>query len=1218
MFKEIFLFEFRSWLRTPVTYVYFGILVLLSYLMTISLGGAFDAVTVSMAGDKVMTNAPIVIHTFTSILVLIGIFITAGIIGPAVFKDFKYQTASLAFTTQVSKMSYLLGRFMGAFVIACLIFTGPLIGMFLGSLMPFVEQEFFGPFRFLAYLYPYLTVVIPNTFFLGALFFITSVVWRSITVNWVVIMALYVGYGLAGSLAADLDNELLSALIDPFGMQTIDIVTKYWTPEDQNVKLVGLTGWFLTNRIIWVLVAAGLLFWGFVRFDFSEFRKPTKLFGRKKTEDESNEEEKTGPSVFQLGGIKLPAYTRDFSFSSFFNLMIRLTKYEFRQILGSVYFRIIMMVGIVFMFATSGQLGKLYDTQTYPVTYETVDYFSGTIALFLLIIIVLYSGEIVWKERDRKVSEIHDALPTPNWVIFASKLLGLMAMQALLLLLVVAVGVIIQATRGYFNFELDLYFRELYTLEILDLWLFCMLAFFIQILANNKYLGYFITAIYYLFNVNFGSTVLKHNLLIYSSDPSYLYSDLNGFGHAMGPYYLYKLYWFAFAMILVVVANLFWQRGTETQFSKRWDRVKSRFNKPAKLSLIGFGALFLLLGGIIFYNTNIINEWRTSYQGELAAVEYEKTYRQYKDLPHPKITAVNLNIDVFPEVRRAEVAGTYQVKNKTDQSIDQLHVIFPGKEEDWTIEFTPAATLKDGSEKHDYYIYDLSEGLAPGDSMSIDFTVVKKTRGFKTSFFGTLDAPVYNGTFLNNGFFPSLGYEEGGELSRNKTRKKHDLPYKRPYNSINDTTQLQRNLFIRDADFIDFETTISTSEDQIAVVSGYLQKEWTENGRRYFHYKMDSPIMNFYSFLSGRYEVKRDKWNDVNIEIYYHKGHEYNLDRMVEGIKNSLDYYTENFSPYQHKQVRILEFPRYASFAQSFPNTIPFSEAIGFIADVREEAEDNSEDAIQIGDMKIDYPYYVTAHEVAHQWFAHQVIGGNVEGSNVLSETLSQYGALMVMKKKYGVNKMKKFLRYESNQYLSGRNRESEGEKPLMYSNAGQGYILYRKGSVIMYALQDYIGEDSVNLAIKRYLSKVAFQEPPYTTTVEFVDHIREVTPDSLQYLITDWFEEITLYKNKVTDPVYEEKDGKFVVDFTIEAQKFKADSLGKETEVELKEWVELGVFNEKGQPIYLEKHKFTEKETPLSLTVDEKPFKVAIDPYYKLIDRNIYNNEAEVEEKGE
>ena len=90
---------------------------------------------------------------------------------------------------------------------------------------------------------------------------------------------------------------------------------------------------------------------------------------------------------------------------------------------------------------------------------------------------------------------------------------------------------------------------------------------------------------------------------------------------------------------------------------------------------------------------------------------------------------------------------------------------------------------------------------------------------------------------------------------------------------------------------------------------------------------------------------------------------------MIASVKASLDYFTKHFSPYQHRQVRIVEFPRYAAFAQSFPNTIPYSEGIGFIAKVDPDDPDD-----------IDYPYYVTAHEVAHQWWAHQIIGADVQG----------------------------------------------------------------------------------------------------------------------------------------------------------------------------------------------------------------------------------------------
>ncbi|MFH1175987.1 MAG: hypothetical protein V1750_01175, partial [Acidobacteriota bacterium] len=205
--------------------------------------------------------------------------------------------------------------------------------------------------------------------------------------------------------------------------------------------------------------------------------------------------------------------------------------------------------------------------------------------------------------------------------------------------------------------------------------------------------------------------------------------------------------------------------------------------------------------------------------------------------------------------------------------------------------------------------------------------------------------------------------------------------------------------------------------------------------RRFFHYKMDAPILHFYSYLSARYTVLRDSWNGVAIEVYYHRPHTFNLGRMVAAVKRSLDYFTANFGPYQHRQMRIVEFPRYATFAQSFPNTIPFSESLGFIARLKEG-----------DDEAIDYPFYVTAHEVAHQWWAHQVTGGNVQGCTLMSESLSQYSALMVMEKEYGPEKMRRFLKYELDNYLRSRGTELVEEMPLQLVE-NQGYIHYRRRS---------------------------------------------------------------------------------------------------------------------------------------------------------------------------
>jgi aminopeptidase N len=335
-------------------------------------------------------------------------------------------------------------------------------------------------------------------------------------------------------------------------------------------------------------------------------------------------------------------------------------------------------------------------------------------------------------------------------------------------------------------------------------------------------------------------------------------------------------------------------------------------------------------------------------------------------------------------------------------------------------------------------------------------------------------------------------------------------------------------------------------------------------------------------------------------------------------MKRGLDYYTTHFSPYQFHQLRIVEFPRYAAFAQSLPNTIPFSEALGFIA--RVESPDD-----------IDYPFYVTAHEVAHQWWAHQVIGANAQGSTMLSETLAQYSALMVMEKEFGPANMRRFLEYELNSYLLGRSSERRKEMPLELGE-NQPYIHYNKGSLVMYAMRDYLGEDRLNRAIRGFLDATKFRGPPYPTSLQLVDSLRAATPDSLKYLIADLFETITLYELKTDSVVVTDapnQPGRYAVDLYVNAKKVRADSLGKETEVPMNDWIDIGVFakapakpdptiDEKiGVPLSLAKHKIISGSQKITVIVDQRPYRAGIDPLHKLIDRITTDNTVGVHDRS-
>jgi len=341
-------------------------------------------------------------------------------------------------------------------------------------------------------------------------------------------------------------------------------------------------------------------------------------------------------------------------------------------------------------------------------------------------------------------------------------------------------------------------------------------------------------------------------------------------------------------------------------------------------------------------------------------------------------------------------------------------------------------------------------------------------------------------------------------------------------------------------------------------------------------------------------------WKDIPIEIYYDAKHPYNVDRMIYSVQKSLDYFTANFSPYQHRQVRIIEFPNYRTFAQSFPNTIPWSESIGFIADLRDKDD-------------IDYVFYVGAHEVGHQWWAHQVCGADVQGSTMITETLAQYSALMVMEKEYGREKMRKFLKFELDRYLNGRGGELVAEMPLMLVE-NQPYIHYRKGSLAMYLLRDEIGEERVNAALAQFLKEKAFSGPPYPTTRDLIAAFRAHAPADKQALITDLFETITLYDVRAISAAATPKaDGGEAIDLVVSARKVRADGAGNESEVPFDGEVDIGVLDDKGDVVSIEKRRVHSGENRFALVAKAGAARAGIDPLGKLIDRDANDNTVAV-----
>ena len=1195
MWKHILNFELKLGFKKTSVLIYFFVFFALAFLCVNILGGAFTGARIIIGNANNNLNAPLVIAMLQNIFCIIGVLIFAAVFGNAGYRDFEFNTHPLFFTKPIKPFDYYIGRFSGAFIISIFIQAGFSLGMLFGFLMPYLDQDAIGPFSLYAYLHPFMVLIIPNIFMVGALLFTLAVLTRRMLPTYLASVVLLFGYLTSGNLTSDIETRWIASLIDPFGIEAVSNAVRYWTPVEQNSNFIPVSKWLLLNRLIWLGAGGIFMGIGLWKFDFKH-AEPGKSKKKKKEKSEIVEEP-------VMGGGYIHA-TPVFNATTLWQQFKTQTLIEIKRAFRDPYFIAIAGTAAGFLLMNQQAIGKMYGVNTLPVTNMVLAILSGSFALFMLILITFYAGQIVWRERELKADQIMDSLPIPNWIPMVSKLIALILIPGIMLAVLMVIGLGIQTGRGFYDFEIHLYLKQLFLLDWTDYALLCVLAFAIQTIVNHKYLGHFIMILYFLFGMFSGQFGLDHTLYHYGSGSGAPYSDMNGFEPYIWRLSWYKLYWGACAVLLAFASNLFWNRGLTGDFKNRVKLAKSRMTPKLKSGMLGFGFLFLGVGSFIFYNTNILNEYHRSDYYEKRSADYEKTYKKFKNKPQPKITSVGGEVHLFPQDARLKFSGKYQMKNKTNAVIDTIHSNFSRKNAYLTYKWSRQneVVFTDSSYGWDMFVFD--PPILPGDEFSLDFSGERKRTGFSNG--GVNRTVVENGTMIWSGeLFPTFGYNPDRELRDKRARKKYDLQeIQDPMPKYDDVEGNKHGILGDDADWVDFEVIISTDLDQIAMAPGYIQKEWEEDGRRYFHYKMDQKIHNLFAFVSAKYEIVQEEWNGISLEIYHHPSHDYNVDILMNGMKKSIDYYTELYGPYPYRQCRILEFP-YGSYAASFPNTIPFSENIGFIMDVD---PDDPED--------LDMPFWVTAHEMGHQWWPHQVSGGNVQGSAFLSEGLAEYSAVSLLAKEKGEKQLRKFLKYELDRYLGGRPMERKYEPPIVETE-GQSYIHYNKAGLMMYTLSDFIGKDIFNNALGRFIEKFRYQSDPYTNIGEFVKTIREDTPDDLQYLITDTFEKITLYENKAkTATAIENEDGTFTVTLEVEAKKVYSDSLGNQSDAELNDWLEIGVMGEtlvNGEmeeiPIYLEKVLITDSLTTFTVRVDQKPIKAGIDPMHKFVDRDSEDN---------
>src|ERR1700728_3880572 len=209
------------------------------------------------------------------------------------------------------------------------------LGAMAGTFGPWVDHTTLEPFRLATYARPFFLIVVPDVLIVSALFFGVGALTRSLFASYTQGIALVAGFAIARRILDALDQRTLSAMIDPFGVEAYQLLTRYWTVSERNVQQIPFSGPLLANRLIWlgVAVAVAVLTFALVRLE-AEPRSLTWRGWRHRAPGASSSASSAGPAAARTPvlALRLPAVRLSFGLAARLQQLADQTRFFFVSI----------------------------------------------------------------------------------------------------------------------------------------------------------------------------------------------------------------------------------------------------------------------------------------------------------------------------------------------------------------------------------------------------------------------------------------------------------------------------------------------------------------------------------------------------------------------------------------------------------------------------------------------------------------------------------------------------------------------------------------------------------------------------------------------------------------------------------------------------------------------------------------------------------------------
>jgi len=1186
----------------------------------------------SVDSDILITGPYHLARMISTLAFLILPFLVCAFAGNAIVRDHNANITELIFSTKISKRHYILSRWLGLVFISTLLFFTAGVGLFIGILL--IDDLQFSIIETIsAILWPLLILGIPGIILLASLLFAVGLFSRkNITIYitaiifFFVYQILLVNTGsvlMANPASVSPSLQFIFSLIDPFGSAAFFEQVKLWSPADKNSQFFQLSGMLLANRLIVLAIALVIFIRCYQRFSFKIEQSV------KKPRSDNNNTERT--NSFEAMPHYKPVEPQSGLLNSW-QAFLSQWRFEYlatvktRSFLSVLLFWLIILVSeIISVFSPGGSLTPTQNAGTMEALWR---FQYDMLPRFMSFFVLFFTAEIAWREQVYNAESFIHASPVGNSSLFFAKWLALLFIPFTLITVTIITCASLQLIYGGI-IEWPVYL-SLYYYCGLPMVCVATLCLFIHNISYNKVIGMAISLLVVIFAISpAGDYIgLEHPMFSFSSHPTLLYSDLIGFSSTTDAFSGLMRFWLSLSMVMLLLGYGLYRRGAMVSLSKRIGFISMQWRQFGIGSFVIVTLLSSYFGYQSYVQINDVAHYQSSENAMDWRVGYEKKYQQYQSLLSPKVSAISTKMALYPAERRFEMQAQYTLHNTHQEVLNEI-LVSTSTRINYSKVNIKGASLKTYDAKYGQYLFQLDKPMLPGASLSMTFTANHQQNGYLGLVADNLIVPGFSYVRAIR-YMPFFGFNRNYTLQAPSRRKQLGLAEIPTQLTLEQAIAKHQGDFSKEYDWVNFETIISTSGDEVAISHGELVAQWQENGRNFYHYKTKGnaeentdgdKIRNVIGYLSGRYQVASKFVDGVNLEVYYHKNHPENVEHTLGAMSDTMQYANEHFGRYPAKDLRLLEVPRILGLTgYALPQVMLISEHGGF----RDQLGDEYNDGMNTQPNEyssFDQVYRRTAHEVAHQWWGHGLNGADQEGGSILVETLAKYTELMLLEQKYGKEYVRRLLKHEHQRYFDGRARSTENERPLYRADAN--HLIYSKGAIAMYALKETLGEQVINSALRQLVDNYSYPKPP-ATTLDLISVLKAFAQAQHAPLVDRWFKQVVINDLSIVSASYQQLiNGWYQVDVCLKSTAKNLSVLAEPLVKREKNSHWLGMLSThpdklitKGSDssvIKLEKVSIDNnsgiENYCLSWNIKEQPNYVTIDPFYQVLDPDRNNN---------